>query len=300
MQNHNDILHWSACWKATTSAVHEEPDEKKLADAWDKRWEQRSENNGRRPGSDHMQKSARETFDFLVESGFGPKGSRVLDIGCGPGILSFLLAREGAEVTALDISPQTLERLRETAKEENLPVTTMVCSWWSADIDELGLRNGYDLVIASRTPAINDAETLEKMMACSRNLCYYSSFLNVGENRVQQDLMNLVNPDAGNGEERRRHAHNAYTMVFPFMYLYFSGYRPLVRLNDTGRDKSPGGWEKEAGQAIRFFGHEHELDSEKKEKIRNYFRDAEKAGHHPRMSGGGCHGMMTWMVQNRT
>jgi SAM-dependent methyltransferase len=297
MPTHNDILRWSACWKATTSAVHEEPDEKKLADAWDKRWEKRPETPGPEPDSEFMKKSARETIDFLKESGFQPKGSTVLDIGCGPGVLSLPLARLGAEVTSLDISPRTMDRLSETAGKENLLLKTKACSWWSADIDELGLRKEFDLVIASRTPAINDAETLEKMMACSRNLCYYSSFLNVGENRIHRDLMQLICPEAVKKDDRMRHAHNAYTMVFPFMYLYLSGYQPLVRLNDTGRDKNPG-WEKESEQAIRFFGHEHELDNEKKEKIRNYFRDAEKSGHHSHMSGGGCHGMMTWRVKD--
>jgi SAM-dependent methyltransferase len=298
MQNNNDILRWSACWKATTSAVHEEPDEKKLADAWDKRWEKRPETPGPGPDAEHMRRAAQETIDFLKESGFRPAGSTVLDIGCGPGVLSLPLAREGAEVTSLDISPRTLERLGETAKKENLSLTTKACSWWSADIDELGLRNGYDLVIASRTPAINDAETLEKMMACSRKFCYYSSFLNVGENPVHRDILKLLNPEAENVEDRRKHAHNAYTMVFPFMYLYLFGYHPLVRLNDVQRDTTPD-WKKEAEQAIRFFGHEHELDDGKKEKIRNYFRDAEKDGHQPHMSGGECHGMMTWKVQDK-
>jgi len=297
MQNNNDILRWSTCWKATTSAVHEEPDEKKLADAWDKRWEKRPEAPGPGPDADFMQRSTGETIDFLEESGFTPKGSTVLDIGCGPGVLSLPLARLGAEVTSLDISPRTLERLSETAKKENLSLITKACSWWSADIDSLGLRNGYDLVIASRTPAIRDAETIEKMMACSRDLCYYSSFLTVGENPVHRDIQKLLNPEAGNADDRRRHAHNAYTMVFPFMYLYFSGYRPLVKLNDTGR-KEKSSWEEEAEQAIRFYGHEHELDNEKKEKIREYFRDAENGGHHPRMSGGGCHGMMTWRIKD--
>ena len=42
-----------------------------------------------------------------------PPPARVLDVGAGTGALSLPLARLGYQVTALDISPGMLERLRE-------------------------------------------------------------------------------------------------------------------------------------------------------------------------------------------
>jgi len=294
MQQNENLKRWSECWKATTSAVQTEPDENKVAERWNKRWEKKPENPGSAPEEERMARSSRETIDFLEEASFSVEGSTILDIGCGPGTLSIPLARMGAEVTSLDISSTTLERVREIAEREGLPVRTMECSWWSADIDELGLRKKYDLVIASRTPSINDAGTFEKMMACSRNLCYYSSFLNIGENRAHMDIQRLIL----NGEERPddgmgRH-HRAYTMFFPFMYLYFSGYRPLVRINHRDR-RLETTWEEAAERSIRFFGRGHDLDDEAKERIRDHYRNASEGGVY-RSNPSGCHGMMIWDV----
>lgn len=295
MDQNDNIKYWSQCWKATTSAVQTEPDEDKVAERWNQRWEKRPkrpEDGG--PGEEMMRRSALETIGFLEENGFEIKGSKILDIGCGPGVLSIPLAKLGAEVTSLDISSKSLERVAEIAEKESLDVETMVCSWWSADIDELGLRNKYDLVIASRTPSINDAETLKRMMACSKNLCYYSSFLNVGENRAHMEILKLVSgEDEPDGMMRNRH-HQAYTMFFPFMYLYFSGYQPIVKIDQKERETDVK-WEEAAEKAIRFFGHDKNLDDKAKEQIRDYYRDASEDGMY-RSSPSGCHGMMIWDV----
>ncbi len=144
-----------------------------MADVWNKR----SVSYAKGIEKDRRQKKTDEILAFLDQCGFDPEGAKVLDIGCGPGTLSLPLAKLGAEVTALDISSGMLDRLKDSVKRDSLPINIIECSWWTADIDELGFRNEFDLVIASMTPGIKDAENFDRMMDCSKNLCYYSNFL---------------------------------------------------------------------------------------------------------------------------
>ena len=55
-----------------------------------------------------------------------PPPARVLDVGAGTGTMSLLAAQLGFEVTALDLSPQMLERAREKAEAQGALVRTVV------------------------------------------------------------------------------------------------------------------------------------------------------------------------------
>lgn len=48
------------------------------------------------------------------------EGNRVLDLGCGTGLLTIRAARRGARVKAIDINPQMLEMAQQKAQQANL------------------------------------------------------------------------------------------------------------------------------------------------------------------------------------
>jgi SAM-dependent methyltransferase len=66
-----------------------------------------------------MEKDAEVFFQRL---GVAP-GTRLLDVGCGAGQLALIAARAGAQVTGCDIAPNWIEKARERAAAEGLPIT---------------------------------------------------------------------------------------------------------------------------------------------------------------------------------
>lgn len=68
--------------------------------------------------SRYMEASAREFYERL---NLAP-GSRLLDVGCGSGQLALMAAKDGLDVTGVDIAINWVERARDRAKAEGLSV----------------------------------------------------------------------------------------------------------------------------------------------------------------------------------
>ena len=73
----------------------------------------------------------------------GVAGKRVLDIGCGGGILAESLARLGAEVTAIDLAPAPLAVARIHGQEGNLTIRYQAIAAEALAAEE---PNRYDVV----------------------------------------------------------------------------------------------------------------------------------------------------------
>lgn len=72
-----------------------------------------------------------------IGSTFGLRpGSRVVDLGCGPGQYTNRLARTGARVTGVDFSPRSIEHAREVAARDGLDVTHVVADYLEWDPGE--------------------------------------------------------------------------------------------------------------------------------------------------------------------
>ncbi|MDR2142171.1 MAG: methyltransferase domain-containing protein [Deltaproteobacteria bacterium] len=89
---------------------------------------------------------------------------RVLDIGCGPGRHSRLLAPIVGNVTAFDLSPTMIELAKTADFSLSQKIDFRVLDWDEADLGSLGWNNKFHLALASRTPAIHNLASLKKMI----------------------------------------------------------------------------------------------------------------------------------------
>jgi SAM-dependent methyltransferase len=73
-------------------------------------------------------------------------GTRVLDIACGPAVYVVGLARQGAEVTGVDLSPAMIAKARATCDRAGVP------AWFiRADMREHVEPGAYDMVLSTHT-----------------------------------------------------------------------------------------------------------------------------------------------------
>ena len=75
-------------------------------------------------------------------------GQRVLDMGCGTGILGLIALKRGARhLTAIDIDPWAYANVQENAALSGVTIDEMLCG----DAALLEGREGYDLILANIT-----------------------------------------------------------------------------------------------------------------------------------------------------
>ena len=70
------------------------------------------------------------------------KGSKILDLGCGGGLLSEAMTNCGADVIGIDASLKTIEIAKKHAKEQNLKI-----KYINTDIESFDHKEKFDAVI---------------------------------------------------------------------------------------------------------------------------------------------------------
>lgn len=71
-------------------------------------------------------------------------GQKVLDVGCGTGVVSVTAARLGAETTGLDLTPALLEKARENAQVANVSI-----DFREGDVEALPFKDAsFDVVLS--------------------------------------------------------------------------------------------------------------------------------------------------------
>jgi hypothetical protein len=90
------------------------------------------------------------------------------------------------------------------------------------DLEAVGFKGKFDLVIASMTPAISGPDAFDILLEAAKGVCYHSGWINWKWDRSYNELYRtLFNEDFKEG------THGFY---LPFMYLYTMGYRPMMKI----------------------------------------------------------------------
>ncbi|MER6997982.1 class I SAM-dependent methyltransferase [Streptomyces sp. NPDC000410] len=95
--------------------------------------------------SDQRFAQAEELLDTSALFAF-PRGARVLDLACGPGVFTVPLARRGYEVTGVDRSPAMLDRARKLSADRGV-----TADYVRADMREYANPAAFDVVLSMFT-----------------------------------------------------------------------------------------------------------------------------------------------------
>lgn len=201
-----------------------------------------------------------DTVDFLLEHGMA-KTDTVLDIGCATGKLAMKMYPHVAYIHGTDVSPKMIQYAKENvadAKLENLSFE--VSTWSDVDIVQKGWVHTYDWVIASMTPAIQNLDTLKKMIQVSKKHCFIATIVE-RKNLLEEELRKHF-PFV----ERRTDFKQGTNCIFNLLWLM--GYTPEVRYIETTYQN-----ELTIEEGMNIF-HIHSLDLAQKQQIQVYFEQS--------------------------
>lgn len=196
-----------------------------MADFWTRRASSFNAHGGEADSSAYRQALVARV---AARAGLG-KQDAVLDVGCGPGRHVLEFAQLAGHVEGSDIAPGMIDCAKANAAEAKVGnAHFQVLDWAEADLDALGWKKRFALVFASRTPAIYDRSTLNKMTEASSGYCCLLTQV-TGDNSVRRELASISGDDKREDMTRRG-------LFCAFNILWLQGYYPEVEYLERSWD----------------------------------------------------------------
>ena len=186
-----------------------DPDTDALRRKWDERYQSAS---AQRPPAAVLA----ENLHLL------PARGRALDLACGLGANALLLARQGLDVSAWDLSSVAIDQLRRAAEAEGLAIDAQVCGFERQPPEAAG----FDVIVVAHFLSRELMHSIAKALRPG-GLLYYQTFT--------QDAVTETGPSS----TRFRFERNELLWVFSDLWVCL--YREEGKLGDITR-----GWRDEA------------------------------------------------------
>ncbi|MBN1799713.1 MAG: methyltransferase domain-containing protein [Spirochaetales bacterium] len=96
------------------------------------------------PNVDHASRNKiflDKSINWIIQKFHISSKSKVLDLGCGPGLYTHEFAKTGAKVTGIDVSKNSIEYASKIAEEDNLNIEYINANYLNYDITKK-----YDLI----------------------------------------------------------------------------------------------------------------------------------------------------------
>ena len=156
-------------------------------------WEKRADNFQKNVMGKKGDKRVNRVMRWLERQGVDLAGKDVLDIGAGPGAFTLALADRCRQVVALEPAEMMVKYLEsEIAGCGCKNVRIVKSTWEEVDLEKESFIGAFDLVFASMSPGINNLETINKALHCSKEYFYYSGFAGKRENNLIKELWPLL------------------------------------------------------------------------------------------------------------
>jgi len=217
-----DSTFWEKAW-AEAGRLRRQKAGIKSSSAESARWDRRAGYFDSRVSGKEGSARIEAVMRFLRDEHSLTSAMKILDVGCGNGSITIRLAETAKDVYALDPSEKMLAILQKKIKEARLTnVRTEKGRWQDIYLDEKGWYNFFDLSFASMSPGVDDAGTLQKLIASSKRYCYLSTFAG-RRDKARSEIWELVTG--------RPFLTADLDIIYPLNILYTWGYRPSLRFH---------------------------------------------------------------------
>lgn len=156
-------------------------------------WNKRANNFQKHVMGKRGNRRVNRVLDWLERQGLELTGKKVLDIGAGPGAFALAMAQRCQKVVALEPAEGMARFIQSEIVAGGFNnVEVIQNTWEDVDLEKEGFSGNFDLVFASMSPGINNLETIQKALDCTKEYFYYSSFAGLRESNILMKLWLLL------------------------------------------------------------------------------------------------------------